>query len=203
MVLTVCLCFCSSAIETTFPLSNIKTKHKFYYYYFFTKFKTIWDTEGGTPPKGEGNIAQGGCLASVYDFLGWKTCFNRSSSPQRERSDIYKTKTTQLGIDAKIKIRKNAFIEAAWRNIIKFCKSNSNLYCHYHFPIQIGIEFTRFRDYFSLSCVCCNTLMRGKWWKEKWKPIRRFECASNITMQLSISSLSIMQIEKQLKWFAR
>ena len=61
---SVILSVCSFAIETTFPLSNFKTKHTFGILMTLRKFLKLWGTEGVAPPEVDGNPAEGGCFAS-------------------------------------------------------------------------------------------------------------------------------------------
>ena len=94
LILSVCDSICSFAIETTFPLSNFKTKHIFGILMTLRKFLKPWApqappkrdaqgvrnmgrrrrsnfffyftaAEGATSPEGEGNPTEGGCFAIV------------------------------------------------------------------------------------------------------------------------------------------
>ena len=78
VTLSVILSVCPFAIETTFPLSNFKTKHIFGILKTLRKFLKLWGVagapiyfsvtaaEGAAPLVGERNLTEGGCFASVY-----------------------------------------------------------------------------------------------------------------------------------------
>ena len=81
---------CPFAIETTFPLSNFKTKHIFGILMTLLKFLKQWGAvgalkfghrrhpkfyfqffsaaEGAAPLEGERNPAEGGCFASIHKY---------------------------------------------------------------------------------------------------------------------------------------
>ena len=87
MVRSLCDSVCPFAIETTFPLSNFKTKHIFGILMILRKFLKLWApqahskrgavgaqifffsftaAEGTASPEGKRNPAEGWCYAIIY-----------------------------------------------------------------------------------------------------------------------------------------
>ena len=85
-----------SAIVTTFPLSNFKTKHIFGIHMERVKFLKSFGASKGSaaPPEGEGNPAEGGNFASSQYVLSFEIG-QRESGFYSERTESQNHKAIQ------------------------------------------------------------------------------------------------------------